>query len=118
MAATAEVRLSTCAADPALCPEATGLIHPHAPAIDSFFTFSGGGSVGDFNRDGRQDLFLVTGGEEPDRLYLNQGDGTFREVAEAAGGGGGGPAPRAGGGGGGPGGGGGGLGPPPGGPAA
>ena len=63
MAAAAEVRLSTCATDPALCPEATGLIHPHAPAIDSFFTFSGGGSVGDFNRDGRQDLFLVTGGE-------------------------------------------------------
>ena len=85
MAAVAEVRLSTCATDPALCPEATGLIHPHAPAIDSFFTFSGGGSVGDFNRDGRQDLFLVTGGEAPDRLYLNQGDGTFREVAEAAG---------------------------------
>ena len=85
MAAGAEVRLATCASDPSLCSEATGLIHPHAPAIDSFFTFSGGGSVGDFNRDGRQDLFLVTGGEAPDRLYLNQGDGTFREVAEAAG---------------------------------
>ena len=85
LVAGAEVRLATCATDPSLCPEATGLIHAHAPAIDSFFTFSGGGSVGDFNRDGRQDLFLVTGGEGPDRLYLNQGDGTFREVAAAAG---------------------------------
>ena len=63
MAAGAEVRLATCAGDPRLCPEATGLIHAHAPAIDSFFTFSGGASVGDFNRDGRQDLFLVTVGE-------------------------------------------------------
>ena len=83
--ARAEVGLATCATDPRLCPEATGLVHAHAPAIDSFFTFSGGGSVGDFNRDGWQDLFLVTGGEGPDRLYLNQGDGTFREVAELAG---------------------------------
>ena len=85
MAAGAEVRLATCATDPALCPEATGLVHPHAPAIDSFLTFSGGGSAGDFDRDGLQDLFLVTGGDAPDRLYLNRGDGTFREVAEAAG---------------------------------
>lgn len=85
MAAGAEVRLATCADDPRLCPQATGLIHAHAPAIDSFFTFSGGASVGDFNRDGRQDLFLVTGGEGPDRLYLNQGGGAFREVAEQAG---------------------------------
>lgn len=85
MTAGAEVRLATCAGDPRLCPEATGLIHAHQPAIDSFFTFSGGASVGDFNRDGRQDLFLVTGGDGPDRLYLNQGGGVFREAAEQAG---------------------------------
>ena len=84
-AAGAEVRLATCAADPRLCPEATGLIHPHAPAEGTHHTFSGGVSVGDFNRDGWQDLFVVTGGEAPDRLYLNRGDGTFREAAERAG---------------------------------
>ena len=85
VAAGAEVRLATCAADARLCPEATGLIHPHAPASGTNDTFSGGVSVGDFNRDGWQDLFVVTGGEGPDRLYLNRGDGTFREAAERAG---------------------------------
>ena len=84
-AAGAEVRLATCDADPRLCPEATGLIHPHAPEDGTHDTFSGGVSVGDFNRDGWQDLFVVTGGEGPDRLYLNRGDGTFREAAERAG---------------------------------
>ena len=84
-AAGAEVRLTTCAVDPRLCPAATGLVHPHAPASGGHVTFSGGVSVGDFNRDGWQDLFLVTGGEGPDRLYLNRGDGTFREAAERAG---------------------------------
>ena len=83
--AGAEVRLATCAADPSLCPQATGLIHPHAPADGTHAAFAGGVSVGDFNRDGWQDLFVVTGGEAPDRLYLNRGDGTFREAAERAG---------------------------------
>ena len=85
VAAGAEVRLATCAADARLCPEATGLIHPHAPAEGTHHSFSGGVSVGDFNRDGWQDLFVVTGGAAPDRLYLNRGDGTFREAAERAG---------------------------------
>ena len=83
--AGAEVRLATCVADARLCPEATGLVHPHAPADGTHDDFSGGVSVGDFNRDGWQDLFVVTGGEGPDRLYLNRGDGTFREAAERAG---------------------------------
>ena len=71
----AEVRLATCAADPRLCLEATGLIHPHAPAEGTHHTFSGGVSVGDFNRDGWQDLFVVTGGEAPDRLADVDNDG-------------------------------------------
>ena len=85
VAAGAEVRLATCDADPVLCPEATGLVHPHAPAEGTHDDFSGGVSVGDFNRDGWQDLFMVTGGAGPDRLYLNRGDGTFREAADRAG---------------------------------
>ncbi|MDE0025764.1 MAG: CRTAC1 family protein [Spirochaetaceae bacterium] len=85
VAAGAEVRLATCDVDARLCPEATGLVHPHAPAEGTHDDFSGGVSVGDFNRDGWQDLFVVTGGGGPDRLYLNRGDGTFREAAERAG---------------------------------
>ncbi len=42
-----------------------------------------GGACGDFNRDGWQDLFIPMGGTEPDRLYLNQGDGTFVDEAPA-----------------------------------
>jgi hypothetical protein len=37
---------------------------------------AGGGAVGDFDRDGRPDLFILGGGGVADRLYLNQG-GTF-----------------------------------------
>jgi len=44
---------------------------------------SGGGVVGDFNRDGLQDIFFVSGGQLPDRLYINQGQGQFVDEAEA-----------------------------------
>ena len=45
-----------------------------------------GGAVADFDRDGWQDLFFVSGGGAgPDRLYLNNGDGTFSDRAEEAG---------------------------------
>ena len=42
-----------------------------------------GGSVGDFNGDGWMDIFVVTGGAEPDRLYLNDGNGFFTDHAAA-----------------------------------
>ncbi len=35
--------------------------------------------IADFNRDGRQDVFIAND-TEPNFLYLNNGDGTFREV--------------------------------------
>ena len=47
---------------------------------------SGWGSAvcaGDYDNDGTTDLFVAYWG--PDGLYRNHGDGTFREVAEAAG---------------------------------
>lgn len=42
-----------------------------------------GGAVGDFNRDGHQDLFVLGGGGFPDALFINNGDGTFTELSEA-----------------------------------
>ena len=43
-------------------------------------------SVVDFNRDGLQDLYVVTSKEGgKNRLYQNNGDGTFTDVAEAMG---------------------------------
>ncbi len=43
----------------------------------------GGGTVGDFNNDGWQDLFVLSGGNQPDKLYINNGDGTFTDQATA-----------------------------------
>lgn len=45
----------------------------------------GGAAVGDFNNDGHQDLFVIGGGLNPDSLFVNAGDGTFEDLAEAAG---------------------------------
>ncbi len=45
---------------------------------------TGGGAVGDFNNDGHQDLFLALG-LEPDRLFINNGDGTFRDATPSSG---------------------------------
>ncbi len=42
----------------------------------------GGGCVGDFNNDGWQDLFVL-GGDQPDKLFINQRDGTFTDQAAA-----------------------------------
>ena len=76
---------ATCPRDRSLCPEATGLMHLHAPLSWSRTAMSGGGAVLDFDGDGDQDLFMVTSGGAPDRLYRNDGDGTFTDVARAAG---------------------------------
>lgn len=45
----------------------------------------GGGAAGDFNNDGFEDLFILSGGDSPDHLYMNQGDGTFIDRALDAG---------------------------------
>lgn len=42
-----------------------------------------GGAVGDFNRDGHQDIFVLGGWGNPDRLFINNGDGTFTESGAA-----------------------------------
>jgi len=51
-----------------------------APFYDTW-----GASVCDYNNDGRTDIFVATYRLAPDRLYRNNGDGTFTEVASATG---------------------------------
>ncbi|MEM7658435.1 MAG: VCBS repeat-containing protein, partial [Bacteroidota bacterium] len=46
--------------------------------------FGGGACVFDLNQDGFEDLY-ITGGMNDDQLYLNQGDGTFKNVFEGSG---------------------------------
>jgi hypothetical protein len=46
--------------------------------------FGLGIAVGDVNRDGRPDVYVANDFFERDYLYLNHGDGTFREVLENA----------------------------------
>ncbi len=56
----------------------------HSPPLSSSFMY-GGGAAGDFNNDGWPDLYVVGGGGPlgPDRLFLNNGDGTFTDHAAA-----------------------------------
>ncbi len=42
---------------------------------------SGGLAVGDFNNDGWQDIFVLGGPYAPDKLYINNRDGTFADRA-------------------------------------
>ncbi len=61
-----------------------GLAMTHAPFQDTqWFVMTAGGAVGDFNNDGWQDLFVIHGGTEPDKLFINDGDGTFTDQAAA-----------------------------------
>lgn len=62
---------------------ASGISQPHSPAVlleggpNILGLMSSGGTIGDFDNDGDQDVFIVVGGKFPDALYINQGDGTF-----------------------------------------
>ncbi len=47
-------------------------------------TFGGGAAVFDLNNDGFEDIY-ITGGTNPDVLYVNQGDGTFEDTYAASG---------------------------------
>lgn len=55
----------------------------HAFVVD-LATFGGGACVIDFDKDGYEDLY-VTGGRAADRLYKNNGDGTFTDILLQAG---------------------------------
>lgn len=72
----ARFREVTAAAGLGLVPQA-GLPHSRRPIF--------GVSFGDVDGDGRSDLLLCAYGRQRNLLYLNQGDGTFREVGQATG---------------------------------
>jgi hypothetical protein len=42
-----------------------------------------GGAIADFNNDGYQDIFFLSGGHTHDKLFLNNHDGTFTDHAAA-----------------------------------
>ncbi|MFQ5423254.1 MAG: CRTAC1 family protein [Phycisphaerae bacterium] len=66
-----------------------GTVAFHDPALQLVISlynvapFTSGGAAGDFNNDGFQDLFVVTTGGTPNKLFINNGDGTFSEQATA-----------------------------------
>ncbi|MEM9372046.1 MAG: CRTAC1 family protein [Planctomycetota bacterium] len=63
-----------------------GCVHLHATASqfsDMEFMCAGGVAV-DIDRDGDQDLFIIGGSNGFDRLYRNEGDGTFTDISLSA----------------------------------
>lgn len=65
---------------------ASGVAVTHdTPAGSAPIPMFPGGSAGDFNRDGWQDMYVIMGGREADCLFMNNGDGTFTNYAESAG---------------------------------
>ncbi|MEZ6242972.1 MAG: CRTAC1 family protein [Phycisphaerales bacterium] len=61
-----------------------GVTSTHAPGSPFGLEFqNAGGAVGDFNNDGHPDLFVLGGALGVDKLFINQGDGTFVNQAAA-----------------------------------
>lgn len=66
---------------------AAGLLAAYAPgpADNSTAIMLAGVAVGDYDGDGWEDLYWPGGAGQPSRLYHNDGDGTFTDVAKLAG---------------------------------
>lgn len=54
---------------------------PMIPSVDEWLL--GGLAVADFNNDGWPDLFVLGSGSVADRLYINNGNGTFTDMAQS-----------------------------------
>jgi hypothetical protein len=66
--------------------DATGLVHEHrtTPGLLLIAALhAAGAAAGDFNGDGLHDLFVLGGGLNADRMFINNGDGTFTDMAPA-----------------------------------
>ena len=55
------------------------------PQIRESTLVAGGGAIGDFDLDGYPDFYLIGGTQNHNALYRNNGNGTFTDVAQAAG---------------------------------
>jgi hypothetical protein len=64
---------------------AAGINVNHSTSGFTQVAYSGGAGVGDFNNDGFQDIYFISGGggAKPDYLFINNGDGTFTNQAAA-----------------------------------
>jgi hypothetical protein len=73
------------AVDPAFSIQtnAAGLAATHSTSGFNNANYAGGGAVGDFNNDGWQDVYFLSGGSGTvsDKLFINNGDGTFTDHA-------------------------------------
>ncbi len=66
-----------------------GLVGEHGnlggPLVNQALHIAGGIAAGDYDRNGTIDLYAVRGNIDPNLLFRNKGDGTFKEVAGSAG---------------------------------
>ena len=60
--------------------ETTGIDNTYSLSA-GIYRYFGGGSAGDFNNDGWQDIFIPGSEDHPDRLYINQKNETFTDKA-------------------------------------
>jgi enediyne biosynthesis protein E4 len=64
--------------------QSVGLSMTHQPVPGHpMVMMLGGGTVGDFNNDGWPDVFVPSGGTTEDKLFINDGNGTFTDRAVA-----------------------------------
>src|SRR5262245_65444311 len=87
VAAASALAVAAGAAPPAFSNQtvAAGVNVSHATMGFQQQQYTGGGAIGDFNRDGWTDFFMCSGGNnnKPDYLFINNGNGTFTDQAAA-----------------------------------
>lgn len=64
-------------------PNTHSLVHDDLPGDTMYPVIVAGACVGDFNNDGYPDIYQAAGGLRRDKLFINNGDGTFTDRAGA-----------------------------------